>query len=111
MEFGEEWGRQPPWRLALTMAVGTRWWGGLSGYRGPSRGWWPKGGLPKELAKLHTLVTRGLIQTAAMWSEVRVAYGWVHRAAHILGNEEGRDAYELRRVYRGMLGVMLANRQ
>jgi hypothetical protein len=55
-------------------------------------------------------VTRGLAQTADLWRDIGVAYSWVHRASHLLGNEEGRDVYELRRVYRGLLGEMSANR-
>ena len=33
-----------------------------------------------------------LEETEPLWPEVRVAFGWVHRAAHILANEAGSTA-------------------
>jgi hypothetical protein len=41
---------------------------------------------------------------------VRVAYAWVHRAAHLLENTEQRKVEELRREYRSLLGEMLQGR-
>lgn len=41
-----------------------------------------------------------------MWGGIRLAYSWVHRAAHILANEEGLLVEELRRRYRGLLSEM-----
>ncbi len=35
----------------------------------------------------------------------------MHRAAHLLGNEEGRDVWELRRAYRGLLAEMSSERE
>ena len=43
--------------------------------------------MPKALGRLKTILRRGRDATAALWPEVRVAYGWVHRAAHILHND------------------------
>ena len=43
--------------------------------------------MPKALGRLKTILRRGLDATAALWPEVHVAYGWVHRAAHILHND------------------------
>jgi hypothetical protein len=37
---------------------------------------------------------------------VRVAFGWVHRAAAILANDAGLDAAGVRRRYRGLIGAM-----
>ncbi len=41
-----------------------------------------------------------------MWPAIARAYEWVHRATHLLGNEEGLDVLELRREYRGLLWEM-----
>ncbi len=46
-----------------------------------------------------------------MWPSIRQAYSRVHRAARILGNEEGLNVYELRRAYRGLLSEMSESRQ
>lgn len=54
---------------------------------------------------LQGMVRRALESTAALWPPIVVAFGWVHRAAHILG----RDTYsseQVRRRYRDLLGVM-----
>jgi hypothetical protein len=37
---------------------------------------------------------------------VRVAFGWVHRAAAILRNKKGLDAAGVRRRYRGLIGAI-----
>jgi hypothetical protein len=42
---------------------------------------------------------------------VRVAFGWVHRAAAILRNKRGRDAAGVRRRYRGLLGAIARHRR
>jgi hypothetical protein len=52
------------------------------------------------------LLERGLTATASLWPEIRTAFGWVHQAAHILGNEEGHGASGLRRRLSGLLGAM-----
>jgi len=62
--------------------------------------------LPKALGRLKTILRRGLDATASLWPEVRVAYGWVHRAAHILNNDaQGTEAAVKRRLH-GLLGAM-----
>jgi hypothetical protein len=38
---------------------------------------------------LQALVAKGLATTDAMWPAIRTAYGWVHRAAHLLANDDG----------------------
>jgi hypothetical protein len=50
------------------------------------------------------------LETAPLWPDIRTAYGFVHRAARILGNEEGNGALYVRRDYRQLLGQMLAHR-
>lgn len=56
------------------------------------------------MTRLAGLIDRGLSATASMWPSVRVAFGWVHRAAHVLG-QEGNGA-RIRRQLSGMLGAM-----
>jgi hypothetical protein len=41
---------------------------------------------------------------------VHLAYGWVHRAAHLLANAAGQDRFALRRAYRDLLGEMSRQR-
>jgi hypothetical protein len=70
-----------------------------------------KGGLPRELARLDKLLLRGLSKTASLWPQIRSAYEWIHKAAHLLSNEEGLSIFELRRAYRGLLAQMSPYRQ
>ena len=51
-----------------------------------------KRGCPKELIRLRAILGKGLEATAALWPDVRVAFGWVHRAAAVLRNKKGLDA-------------------
>jgi hypothetical protein len=62
--------------------------------------------LPKNLGRLKTILQRGLAATASLWPDVRVAYGWVHRVAHILGNEERFAQAAVKRRLQGLLGAM-----
>lgn len=55
---------------------------------------------------MHKLLGAGLDHTAGMWPSISQAYEWVHRAANILNNSEGRDVFELRREYRALLAEM-----
>jgi hypothetical protein len=48
------------------------------------------------------MIERGLKATKAMWPAIRRAFGWVHRAAHILGSEGARGP-----AVRGQLGGLL----
>jgi len=45
-----------------------------------------------------------------LWPEIELAYSWVHRAAHILNNEQGHDVLLIRQEYRGLLAEMAAGR-
>jgi hypothetical protein len=47
-----------------------------------------------------------LTETASLWPTVRVAYRWVHRAAHILTNEEQHPGAAVKRRLGGVLGAM-----
>ncbi len=53
---------------------------------------------------------RGLDGTASLWPEVREAYSWVHRAAHILANDEQLDGAGVRSSYQEVL-IELRNLQ
>ena len=69
-----------------------------------------KGGLPTELDRLQRLLARGLAATAEQWPTLRTAYGWVHQAAHLLANPEGRPGDAVRGDYQALLTTMAARR-
>jgi hypothetical protein len=62
--------------------------------------------LPQELRRLQSLLARGLVDTADLWPDVRVGYRWVHQAAHILSNQDQREALTVQRRLGGLLGAM-----
>ena len=45
-----------------------------------------------------------------MWPEVRVAFGWIHRAAAILANKKGLDTARVRRRYRDLMTALARQR-
>lgn len=49
-------------------------------------------------------------QTDALWPEVRIAFAWVHRVAHVLDNAGERGAPAVMRSLRSLLGSMSRNR-
>lgn len=55
-------------------------------------------------------IERGLTATAQLWPPVRVAFGWVHRAAHFLGLE-GVSGSTIRGKLGGLLGAMKRHRE
>jgi len=57
------------------------------------------------------MLVRALAQTAPLWPPIRLTYSWVHRAAHILKNEDDLRAEELRRDYRCLLSEMSSRRE
>ena len=59
--------------------------------------------MPTELRKLRALVAKGLAATDAMWPSIRIAYGWVHRAARLLENEDARTGSEVRQRMEALL--------
>jgi hypothetical protein len=59
---------------------------------------------------LQRLIDRGLERTAALWPAIERAYGWVHRAAHILGNAAGEAAAMVQRRFDGLVGAMARHR-
>jgi hypothetical protein len=60
---------------------------------------------------LRAILAKGLEATANLWPDVRVAFGWVHRAAVVLRNKRGLDAVGVRRRYRGLLGAPARHRE
>lgn len=57
------------------------------------------------------MLTRALAHTASLWPPIGLLYSWVHRAAHILSNEDGLRVEELRRNYRRLLSEMSSRKQ
>src|SRR6184192_2364714 len=62
--------------------------------------------MPQSPERLKTILRRGLDATASLWPEVRVAYGWVHRTAHILNNDAQDTGAAVKRRLHGLLGAM-----
>jgi hypothetical protein len=62
--------------------------------------------VPKALGRLQTILRRGLAAPALRWPEVRVADGWVHRAAHILNHDAQETGAAVKRRLHGLLGAM-----
>ena len=57
------------------------------------------------------MLEKGLAATADPWPAVRVAFGWVHRAATLLADEAGRAAAGVRRGYRGLIAALARHRR
>jgi hypothetical protein len=57
------------------------------------------------------LLAVALAATAALWPPVRVAYAWVWRAAHLLGDNGPGVAAAVRRQLGGLLGAMTRHRR
>jgi hypothetical protein len=60
---------------------------------------------------LRAILARGLGATEALWPDIRVAFGWVHRVAVVLRNKTGRDAAGVQRRYRGLLGALARHQE
>jgi hypothetical protein len=52
---------------------------------------------------MQVFLSKGLTHTASLWSDVKQGYAWVHRAAHILSNEEKLSAAQVRHLYEHLL--------
>jgi len=57
------------------------------------------------------MLVRALTHTAPLWEPIYLTYSWVHRAAHILKNEEDLRVEQLRREYRYLLSEMSSRRE
>lgn len=73
---------------------------------GPGGG---QGGAPPELTRLETILRDGLRATGGAFAPVHLAFGWVHRAAHILGQID-LGAAAVRARLSGLLGAMTRHR-
>ena len=51
-------------------------------------------------------MAKGLAATDSMWPAIRIAYGWVHRAAHLLANDDEAPGSEVRRRMDDLLAEM-----
>jgi hypothetical protein len=51
-----------------------------------------------------------LTATAPLWPDVRVAYRWVHRAAHLLTNEDQQPGATVKRRLGSLLGAIMRHR-
>ena len=60
---------------------------------------------------MRVILAKGLEATASQWPDVRVAFGWVHRAAAVLRNKTGVDGAGVRRRYRGLIGAIARHRR
>ena len=60
--------------------------------------------------RLRRLIGRGLERTAPLRPDIERVYGWVHRAARILGNEAGETAAAVRRRFDGLVAAMTRHR-
>ena len=63
------------------------------------------------MMRLRAILAKGLEATAEVWPDIRVAFGWVHRAAVVLRNKRGLDARGVRRRYRGLIGAIARHRE
>ncbi len=55
---------------------------------------------------MHAFLTKGLAETATLWSDVEQGYAWVHRAAHLLSNDNKLEAAAVRQTYETLLADM-----
>jgi len=55
---------------------------------------------------MQLFLTQGLAETAALWLDVKQGYARVHRAAHILSNDENHPATQVRHIYEDFLTEM-----
>ena len=53
----------------------------------------------------------GLEKTATLWGPIEQGYAWVHRAARVLENADGRDVLLVRREYRRLLAELLREQE
>ncbi|HET6481354.1 MAG TPA: ISNCY family transposase [Actinoplanes sp.] len=69
-----------------------------------------KGGPTKPIQDLSRLIGCALQETAPLWPDIKRAFGWVHRAAHILNNTEALPAPTVARRLDGLCGALCRHR-
>src|SRR5215472_8515279 len=55
---------------------------------------------------MQLFLAKGLDATASLWAEAKQGYAWVHRAAHLLSNDEQESAAQVRHSYEHLLAEM-----
>ena len=60
---------------------------------------------------MRAILAKGLEATADSWPDVRIAFGWVYRAAVVLRNKKGLDAAGVRRRFVGLMGAIARHRE
>jgi hypothetical protein len=55
---------------------------------------------------MQFFLTKGLTETAPLWSDIQQGYAWVYRAAHLLTNDENQKAAQVRQTYESLLAEM-----
>ncbi len=55
---------------------------------------------------MQFFLTKGLTETALLWSDIQQGYAWVYRAAHLLTNDEKQAAAQVRQTYEALLAKM-----
>lgn len=55
---------------------------------------------------MRAFLTKGLTHTASLWADVEQGYAWVHRAAHLLSNDQKQTAGAVRQAYEDLLAEM-----
>lgn len=55
---------------------------------------------------MHSFLTKGLTEIAPLWSDVEQGYAWVHKAAHLLSNDDELPAAEVHQAYEDLLTEM-----
>jgi hypothetical protein len=55
---------------------------------------------------MHIFLTKGVTETALLWSDVQQGYAWIHRAAHLLTNDQQQTAADVRQTYEQLLTEM-----
>lgn len=56
---------------------------------------------------MQSFLTKGLAATHSLWIDVEMGYQWVHRAAHLLTNDEKQTASQVRQNYEILLTEMV----
>jgi hypothetical protein len=74
---------------------------------GPGAG---QGGAPPELRRLEAIIDGALAVAGGAFAPLYLAFGWVHRAAHILG-QDGLSGARVRNQLAGLLGAMRRHRE
>src|SRR5262249_42758604 len=62
--------------------------------------------MPRRECRAAATAEQILTESIALWSDVQQGYAWVHRAAHILTNDEKQNAVQVRQTYERLLTEM-----